>query len=122
MACNLIISKSAAAELIRQSAFGGTPGEMHIDLLPDGFDEGWLYIRLRCGNQSGTPIARTDGVTLFAPAEQVSLLNGLSLDYYSDLSGGGFLISPPEGAQASTCGSGFKLNENHSNHLDNHPH
>ncbi len=109
MACNFTISNSAAAELIRQSAFGGTPGEMHIDFLPDGFDEGWLYIRLRCGSQDGTPFARTDGITLFAPPEQLSLLIGLSLDYYGDLSGGGFLISTPEGAQTSTCGSGYKM-------------
>ena len=109
MGCNLTVSKSAAAELIRQSAFGGTPGEMHIDLSPDGFDEGWLYVHLRCGNQNGIPIARTDGVTLFAPEEQIRLFKGLNLDYYSDLSGGGFLISHPQGAQPSTCGSGFKL-------------
>ncbi len=109
MGCNLTVSKSAVAELIRQSAFGGTPGEMHIDLLPDGFGEGWLYIRLRCGKHDGTAIARRDGVTLFAPLEQISLLKGLSLDYYSDLSGGGFLISTPEGAEQSICGSGFKL-------------
>ncbi len=109
MACNFTISQSAAAELIRQSAFGGTPGEMQIDLLPDGFDEGWLYIRLRCGKEAGSPIARTDGITLFALAEQVSLLEGLSLDYYGDLSGGGFVISTPKGAEPSPCGSGFRM-------------
>ena len=109
MGCNLTVSKSAASELIRQSAFGGTPGEMHIDLLPDSFGEGWLYIRLRCGKQAGIPISRTDGVTLFAPAEQLNLLKGLSLDYFGDLSGGGFLISTPDGAQRSPCGSGFKM-------------
>ena len=109
---NLTISKTATAELIRQSAFGGTPGEMHIDLLPDSFDEGWLYIRLRSGKLTGIPIARTDGVTLFAPSEQISLLKGLKLDYYGDLSGGGFLISTPEGAEASVCGSGFKMDSN----------
>ena len=109
MVCNLSVSKLAAAELIRQSAFGGTPGEMHIDLLPDGFGEGWLYIRIRCGKHAGTPIARIDGVTIFAPVEQLNLLKGLNLDYYGDLSGGGFLISPPEGAQRSPCGSGFKM-------------
>ena len=103
------ISKSAAAELVRQSAFGGTPGEMHIDLSPDSFGEGWLFIRIQCGKQAGTPIARTDGITLFAPEEQVNALEGLNLDYYGDLSGGGFLISTPKGAKRSTCGSGFKL-------------
>ena len=109
---NLTISKTATAELIRQSAFGGTPGEMHIDLLPDSFGEGWLYIRLRPGKLTGIPVARTDGVTLFAPSEQISLLKGLKLDYYGDLSGGGFLISTPEGAEASICGSGFKMESN----------
>ena len=112
MSCKLTISKSATAELIRQSSWGNTPGKMHIDLLPDSFDEGWLYIRLRPGQHTGIPIARTDGVTLFAPSEQVSLLNGLKLDYFGDLSGGGFLISTPQGAEASECGSGFKLISN----------
>ncbi len=109
MSCNLSVSKSATAELIRQSAFGGTPGEMHIDFVSDGFGEGWLYIRLRCGRHAGTPIVRTDGVTLFAPNEQMNLLKGLNLDYFGDMSGGGFLISTPEGAKPSTCGTGFKL-------------
>ena len=109
MACDLNISKPATAELIRQSAFGGAPGKMHIDLLPDNFDEGWLYIRLRAGQHEGVPIARADGITLFAPLEQLDLLKGLKLDYFGDLSGGGFLISTPEGAQASVCGSGFKI-------------
>ena len=108
----LTISKSATTELIRQSAFGGTPGEMHIDLLADNFNEGWLYIRLRCGKHSGVPIARTDGITLFAPSKQLDLLKDLKLDYFGDLSGGGFLISPPRGAQPSGCGTGFKVIDN----------
>ncbi len=109
MTDNLTISRSATAELIRQSAFGGTPGEMHIDLLPDSFDEGWSYIRLRCGQQAGIPVARTDGITLFTPSNQLSLFKGLKLDYYGDLSGGGFLISTPKGAEASSCGTGFRM-------------
>ena len=108
----LTISKTATTELIRQSAFGGTPGEMHIDLLPDSFGEGWLYIRLRPGKLTGIPLTRTGGITLFAPSEQISLLRSLKLDYYEDLSGGGFLISTPEGAKASLCGSGFKMDSN----------
>ncbi len=109
MDANLTISKTATAELMRQSAFGGTPGEMHIDLLPDSFGEGWLYIRLRPGKHNGIPVARREGVTLFAPSKQIILFRGLKLDYFGDLSGGGFLISTPEGAEASVCGSGFKM-------------
>ena len=111
MSNKLTISKSAAAELLRQSAYGGTPGEMHIDLLPDSSGEGWLYIRIRRGHQSGVPISRTDGITLFAPKSQINMLERLTLDHYADLSGGGFLISTPKGAERSTCGSGFKLKD-----------
>tara|TARA_Y100001968_G_C19112172_1_gene597747 strand:- start:347 stop:685 length:339 start_codon:yes stop_codon:yes gene_type:complete len=109
MVNNLTISNAAAAELVRQSAFGGTPGEMFIELMPDGFGEGWLFIRIQPGKKAGTPIARADGVTLFAPEDQICYLGGLHLHYYGDLGGGGFLISTPEGAERSSCGSGFKF-------------
>jgi len=105
---SLIISTAASAELVRQAAFAGTPGIMHIDLLDDSCGEGWLHIRLRPGEHNGLAIARTDGVTLYAPSHQVELLKGLHLNYYADLSGGGFLISCPKGAEACSCGAGFR--------------
>ena len=106
---NLSISKSAAAELSRQAAFAGTPGQMFVDLIDDFDKEGWLHIRLRPGNCGGSPISRTEGVTLFADSARFSLFKGLTLDYYGDLSGGGFLISSPENSIRCSCGSGFKL-------------
>ena len=39
----------------------------------------------------------------------MNLLKDLKLDYYGDLSGGGFLISEPRNAKRCSCGSGFKL-------------
>ena len=104
----LSITPIAAAELGRQASFAGTPGMMHLDLVEDPCGEGWLHIRLRPGNLLGVPIARTDGVTLYAPQEQLSLLQGLSLNYFGDLSGGGFLISSPEGMEICACGAGFR--------------
>ena len=106
---SLIITSTAAAELGRQAAFAGTPGEMYLDLLEDSCNEGWLHIRLQPGQHNGVPLARTDGVTLYAPAEQLALFQGLRLNYYGDLSGGGFLISPPEHAECCACGAGFRL-------------
>ena len=106
---SLTITPKAAAELGRQASFAGTPGQMHIDLLEDSFKEGWMYIRLQPGSIKGVPIARTDGVTLYAPLDQLNLLKGLTLNYYGDLSGGGFLITSPQGAESSPCGSGFKF-------------
>ncbi len=106
---SLSITSTAAAELGRQAAFAGSPGEMHLDLLEDTCEEGWFHIRLQSGQNNGIPIARADGVTLYAPEKQLSLLNGARLNYYGDLSGGGFLISPPEGAECCACGSGFRL-------------
>jgi len=105
---SLIITPAAAAELGRQASFGGTAGNMHIDLLDDPSGEGWLHIRLQPGSMSGIPIARTDGVTVYAPQDQIDLFKGLTLNYYCDLSGGGFLISSPEGTESCTCGAGFR--------------
>tara|TARA_Y100001978_G_C23468959_1_gene326050 strand:- start:276 stop:617 length:342 start_codon:yes stop_codon:yes gene_type:complete len=106
---NLTISKTAAAELSRQASFAGTPGEMFIDLINDFNDEGWLHIRLKPGSRNGSPISRTEGITLFTHSNKFSVFKGLTLDYYSDLSGGGFLISAPDNSVRCSCGSGFKL-------------
>ncbi len=102
------ITPTASAELGRQASFAGTSGEMFLDLLEDTCGEGWFHIRLQPGNCSGVPIARTDGVTLFVPFEQHSLFRGLSLNYFGDLSGGGFLISVSEGNEICACGAGFR--------------
>ena len=106
---NLTISKTAAAELSRQASFAGTPGIMFIDLIKDGKDEGWLHIKLKPGTCNGSPISRTEGITLFADLNKFFLFKGLNLDYYSDLSGGSFLISTPDNSIRCSCGSGFKL-------------
>ena len=104
----LKISATAVAELNRQAAFTGTPGVMHIDLLDDKCGEGWKFIRLRSGQNGGVPIARADGITLYACRDQILSFQGLILNYFGDLSGGGFLISTPKGAESSPCGSGFR--------------
>ena len=107
---NLSISQTAASELSRQASFGGSPGEMFIDLIKDDIgSEGWLHIKLKPGTCNGSPISRTEGITLYAYTKKFSLLKDLKLDYYSDLSGGGFLISTPKNAKRCACGSGFKL-------------
>jgi len=102
---SLRVTAAAAAELGRHAAVAGTPGMMHLDLV-DGRCERWA-IRLRPGHLAGTPIARADGITLYAPAEQLNLLSGLSLDYRGDISGGGFLVRPGEGTVSCACGTAF---------------
>ena len=102
---SLRVTAAAAAELGRQAAVAGTPGMMHLDLV-DGRCERWA-IRLRPGHLAGTPIARADGITLYAPAVQVNLLCSLSLDYRGDISGGGFLVRPGEGMVSCACGTAF---------------
>ncbi len=108
------ITSTAAAELGRQASFAGSAGQMHLDLVEDPCGEGWLHIRLRPGQFSGVPMARTDGLTLFVPEKQYPLLKDLILNYFGDLSGGGFLISPPEGTEICACGGGFR----HVLHVD----
>lgn len=102
---SLRLTSSAAAELGRQAAVAGTPGLMHLDLVEGGCEQ-WT-IRLRPGHLAGVPVARADGMTLYAPAEQATQLTGLSLDYRGDLSGGGFLVRSGESIQTCACGAAF---------------
>lgn len=102
---SLRLTAAAAAELCRQAAVAGTPGLMHLDLLPGGC-EPWT-VRLRPGHLAGTPIARADGITLHAPPEQLEMLTGLQLDYRGDLSGGAFLVRAAAGVRTCACGAAF---------------
>ena len=53
---NLSISQSAASELSRQASFGGSLGEMSIDLVEDkNCSEGWMHIKLRQDTINGSP-------------------------------------------------------------------
>jgi Fe-S cluster assembly iron-binding protein IscA len=102
---SLRLTASAAAELGRQAAVAGTPGLMHLDLVEGGCEQ-WT-IRLRPGHLAGVPIARADGVTLYAPDKQTALLAGLSLDYRGDLGGGGFLVRSSTTLKCCACGAAF---------------
>ncbi len=106
---SLIITKAASNELLRQSIYRGTPGKIFLYLQQDNLDVGWMFLRVNVWQESGIPVARTDGLTVYAPDSQKSLLDDLTLDHYQDLTGGGFLISTPKGATKSSCGSGFKF-------------
>ena len=110
----LIVTNSASSELLRQSISRGSPGQVYVQFQPDKFEEGWMFLRVSAWEISGIPIARTNGLTIYAPESQKVLLDGLTIDHYQDLTGGGFLISTPIGAEKSTCGSGFKLKKTDS--------
>ena len=105
MGANLQITAAAAAELGRQAAVAGTPGQMHLDLVSGSCETN--VIRIQPGAMGGIPIARGDGITLHAPATQAQDLGGLCLDYRSDLSGGGFLVTARTGVRSCACGSAF---------------
>jgi len=96
---NLSISQGAASELTTQATKAGSPGEMSIDMVEDkNCSEGWMLIKLRPGTCNGSPISRTEGVTIYADVKKFNLLKELKLDYYGALSGGGFLITTPKNA------------------------
>jgi len=78
---------------------------MHLDLL-EGRCAAWT-LRFRPGHFAGIPLARADGITLYAPVDQVAILNGLRIDYRGDLSGGGFLVRSGEGVSGCACGASF---------------
>ena len=105
MAANLRLTAAAAAELGRQAAVAGTPGKMHLDVIPGECAQ--HIIRIRPGHLAGIAIARADGITLHAPQGQVGILKNLYLDYRGDLSGGGFQIRAAKGIEPCACGGAF---------------
>lgn len=106
---NLSLTPAAVAELVRQASLAGTPGLMHIDLLEDTSSKGWIHINIKSGHNDGVPIARDNGITLYTQEKYLPVLQGLKLNYFGDLSGGGFLISTPLGAECCACGAGFRF-------------
>ena len=106
---NFSITPLEAAELLPQSAFTGTSELMNIDLMRDSCKDGWLHIRLSSGKSDWIPIARIDGLTLFAAKDKLSVLKRLRLNYFVDLICGDFLISAPHGSESCACGSCFRF-------------
>ena len=83
---------------------------MSLDLVEHkNCSEEGIHIKLRPGTCNGSPSSRTEVVTLYEDVKKFNLLKDLKLDYYGDISGGGFLISTPKNARRCSCGSGFKL-------------
>ena len=69
---NLSISQSAASELSRQASFGGSPGEMSINLVEDkNCSEGWMHIKLSPGTCNGPPISKTARSNLIRRCKKV---------------------------------------------------
>ncbi|GCE65591.1 AIR synthase [cyanobiont of Ornithocercus magnificus] len=102
------LTQTAAAELLRLSLVAETQGNCYIDLLTGAYDNGMMHIRIRPGCYGGEPIYRSNGITLYAPTDQLKLLNSLTLSYIDNIGGGGFLITVPPGAELCSCGSGFR--------------
>ena len=69
---NLSISQSAASELSRQASFGGSPGEMSIDLVEDkNCSEVLMHLQLRPITCNGFPILKTEGFTFYADVKSL---------------------------------------------------
>ena len=100
------LSKSAAKELLRQSAFSGIPGEMFADITSGGCSDYSLVISP--GRRTGDPIARESGVTLFADLDKVKLFEKVEINYQESLAGGGFYITG-ETIDVCACGNCFSL-------------
>ena len=49
-----------------------------------------MFLRVNVWKESRIPVARTDGLTFYAPDPQKILLDDLTLDHYQDLTGEGF--------------------------------
>ncbi len=99
------ITPQAAAELSRLAALTSRPGVASLELQPGGC-QSWALI-IRAGAVVGEPMARTDGMTLWASRDTVNQLESMRLDHHHDLRGGGFILRGPKDVQFCTCGIAF---------------
>ena len=99
------ITPQAAAELGRQAALTSRPGVASLELQPGGC-RSWVLI-IRAGVVVGEPMARTDGITLWASRDTLNQLESMNLDHHHDLRGGGFILRGPEDVEFCTCGISF---------------
>ncbi|KKZ12095.1 MAG: hypothetical protein TE42_05815 [Candidatus Synechococcus spongiarum SP3] len=99
------ITPQAAAELIRQAALTSRPGVASLELQPGGC-QSWVLV-IRTGVVVGEPVARTDGMTLWAHQDTANHLESMHLDHRHDLRGGGFILRGPKDVQFCTCGVAF---------------
>lgn len=99
------VTPAAAAELCRQAARTPRPGAATLELQAGGC-EAWA-VSIRAGTADGEPIARADGITLFATRDAAGQLAGMSLDHHCDLRGAGFVFSGPADMQMCSCGTSF---------------
>ena len=100
------LTKNAAKELLRQSAFSGLPGEMFADIVQGGCSDYSLAISL--GRRTGEPIARESGVTLFADPEKAGLFERIEINYQESLAGGGFYLTG-DTINVCACGNCFSF-------------
>ena len=99
------ITPQAAAELGRQAALTPCPGVASLDLQPGGCQSRVLVIR--AGVAVGEPMARGDGMTLWAHRDTARQLESMQLDHHHDLRGGGFILRGPKDVRFCTCGIAF---------------
>ena len=99
------ITPQAAAELSRQAALTSRPGVASLELQPGGC-QSWVLV-IRAGVVVGEPMARTDGMTLWADQDTADHLESMELDHHHDLRGGGFILRGPKDVQFCTCGVAF---------------
>jgi len=59
---SLTITKAASNELLRQSIYRGTPGEIFLYLQPDILDNGWMFLRVNIWEKSGMTYDRESEV------------------------------------------------------------
>ena len=104
------ITPGAAAELCRQAARTPRPGTATLKLRAGGCEA--LAIAIQAGKAEGEPIARADGITLFASRDAAGQLAGMSMDLRGDLRGAGFVLGGPPEVRICSCGTSFSRHPN----------
>ncbi|MGB3200363.1 MAG: iron-sulfur cluster assembly accessory protein [Nodosilinea sp.] len=96
--------------LAQQAASSTQPLQACLILEPGGCAE-WIY-RLTASStgDTATTVVDCDGISLAVSADDLELVQDVTIDYAEDLMGGGFRFTNPLAQRTCGCGNAFSLN------------
>lgn len=104
------LSKSAQQEINRLKFKQAKPTAMFRLGVAKGGCAGFYYtMDLDEVVQEGDQVCECNGVQVLVNSQNISYVNGLSVDYSEDLMGGGFRFINPNAVQSCSCGHSFSL-------------
>ncbi|MDX2103773.1 MAG: iron-sulfur cluster assembly accessory protein [Alphaproteobacteria bacterium] len=104
----LTVTDRAADAIKRVIAGAATDVQGLRVVVASGGCSGFKYqLALERASQDGDSVVEQSGVKVFVDADSLVVLDGTTVDYVEDITGGGFVFENPNAKQSCGCGKSF---------------